>query len=222
MTVLTPHQKQFVLGPVPVTVRPDWVSIRLADRLHISCCPKLKIARLQSLDEAEYYVLGLAIPADKPMTSLSQSFETKNASEIEDWTGFWSGKWALISGGCCWQDASGCLGFYYRHAGGAVWISSSPALLSDYLPNTAASPRISWQVTHAKGMDWIPAPFTTRENIYKLLPGRTINPRTGVLGSVQFAEPNNSADADVQILVSTLQTILANWGRRTFARDLLR
>ena len=159
MTALTPHQKQFVLGSMPITVRPDWVSIHLEARLVLSHCPKLRATRLQSLDGAEFYLLGLAILAEKAMTTIAETFPLKDASDIEDWTGFWAGKWALVSVNYCWQDASGCLGLYYRQVGGDFWISSSPVLLSDYLPHTPPTARIPWQVTHEKGMDWIPSPF---------------------------------------------------------------
>lgn len=205
-----------MLGPHPVGVRPDWVTIRLTDRLVLSHCPKLNVARLRSRDGAEFHLLGLAVLADVAGASVAEVFSSKDSSEIEGWTGFWAGKWALISSSTCWQDASGCLGVYYRHAGDDVWISSSPALLSDHLPDTAPLPRIPWRVTHGKGMDWIPAPLTTREGIYKALPLRTVDPQTGAMRSVRFAAANKRAETGEQALASATRTIVANWAQSGF------
>src|SRR5262249_20420505 len=63
------------------------------------------------------------------------------SAEIEQWTGFWAGKWTLISADRCWQDAAGLLGIYYRHAAERTWISSSPAILGGYLPYVEPAPR---------------------------------------------------------------------------------
>lgn len=221
MSVLLAHQKQFVLGPHPVRIRPDWICIRLGDHLVLSHCPKLRAHQLVSSDGVPFCLLGLAILADQPSTSVAEAFGSKPASQIEEWTGFWAGKWALVSAGRCWQDASGLIGLYYRHTLGNVWISSSPAILSDYLPGARPTNRLPWRVRHEKGMDWIPAPFSTREEVYKVLALRTIDPRSGELRSVRFAAANGNPGGDVGMLASTLQTILGNWGKEGFTQHLL-
>ena len=81
MTTFRSHQKQFVLGPEPVRVRPDWISFQLADRVVLSCCPKLRATRLRSLDGKEYFLLGVAVLADVPAT-IPELFQTKSSSEI--------------------------------------------------------------------------------------------------------------------------------------------
>src|SRR5262249_46510133 len=134
LQALIAHQKQFVLGHLPVRVRPEWESRQLTDRLFLSFCPKLRITRLQSSDGKVYYLLGLAVRADIPGCSIEEAFASRHSSEIEEWTGFWAGKWALISAERCWQDAAGLLGICYREAVGNVWISSSSAILGGYLP----------------------------------------------------------------------------------------
>jgi hypothetical protein len=215
MTTFRSHQKQFVLGPEPVRVRPDWISFQLADRVVLSCCPKLRATRLRSLDGKEYFLLGVAVLADVPAT-IPELFQTKSSSEIEDWTAFWAGKWALISAASCLQDVSGCLGIYYREHQGTVWLSSSPALLSDHLPGAAPLPRIPWKITHETGIDWIPVPLTTREHVYKLLPGRKIAPGTGAITPTRFAAASGVTDIDDRALASTLKMIVANWARMEF------
>ena len=65
MTALTAHQKQFVLGPAPVSIRPDWIAVRVAEDLVLSHCPKLPVTPLRSADGVRYWLLGLAVPADE-------------------------------------------------------------------------------------------------------------------------------------------------------------
>lgn len=216
MTVFRPHQKQFILGPRPVSVWPDWVAINVADNLVLSACPKLNITRLRSRDGVTYYLLGLALLADQAMKTVAEVFPSKDSSEIEDWTGFWAGKWALICATCIWPDATVCLGICYRKVGGAVWISSSPALLGDHIPNAPSEPFIAWQVRHRTGIDWVPVPLTTRENVYKLMALRTIHPITGATRPVKFSAAADDASADDQSFAAAFKTIMANWARTDF------
>ncbi len=216
MQALVAHQKQFVLGPEAVRVRPEWEALQLADRLILSLCPKLRVSRLRSRDGKDYYLLGLAIPADTPGSTVERGFPSKHSSEIEDWTGFWAGKWALISATQCWQDAAGLLGLYYRQTADGLWISSSPAILGGYLPNVEPAKRLPWRIAHEKGMDWIPAPLTTRENVFKLLALRTIEPVSGAIRPVRFSAAQSTETKDVRLLAATLKTVMGNWGEAAF------
>jgi hypothetical protein len=214
---LIAHQKQYVLGPAPVSVRPDWIAVRISNGLFLSHCPKLLITRLRSRDGVDYVLLGLAVAADEPMKSVASGFHLRTSSDIEPWTGFWAGKWLLVSSECCLQDASGCLGVHYRRIGDDIWISNSPALLGSHLPNAPQSAKLPWRVIHNKGIDWIPAPFTTRDGVYKVLPLRTIDPRSGRMRPVRFARlDDDDASADHRLLASTLRIIMANWGQADF------
>lgn len=215
MQALIAHQKQFVLGPATVRVRPEWEALQLGDRLTLSYCPKLRIARLRSRDGKDYCLLGVAVLSDRPGVSIEAAFDQRESSEIEEWTGFWAGKWALISAEHCWQDAAGLLGIYHRRAGGSIWISSSPAILGGYLPHISPAPRLPWNIAHEKGMDWIPAPLTTRENVFKLLALRTIDPRSGEIRPVRFAAARQRV-RDITTLASALQNVMGNWGRLAF------
>ena len=216
LQALIAHQKQFVLGPLPVRVRPEWESLQLADQLVLSLCPKLRAARLRSKDGKDYYLLGLAVLADVPGSSIERTFLSKHSSEIEEWTGFWAGKWVLISAERCWQDAAGMLGLYHRRTSAGVWISSSPAILGGYLPNVAPAARLPWKIAHEKGMDWIPAPLTTRENVFKLFALRSIDPQTGAIRPVRFTAAESSSTKDIRVLASTLKTLMGNWGQLDF------
>ena len=214
MTLL-PHQKQFILGPADIKVRPDWKVVPLGERLVLSHCPKLRTVRLRSSDGMEFYLLGLAVLANET-ASIPDRFEAKHSSEIEDWSGYWAGRWALLSAQRCCQDAGGLLGIYYRQTKDGVWLSSSPALLGNHLPHIPAAERIPWQVKHQIGMDWIPTPFTTRREIRRLLPQRTIDPRTGSMQPVRFVVAKVSAGSDAQTFATCLKTVLLNWQRTDF------
>ena len=216
MQALVAHQKQFVLGPLAVGVRPEWDSVQLSNQLVLSFCPKLRVAKLHSRDGRQFYLLGLAVPADEPASSIEQTFSSKHSAEIEEWTGFWAGKWVLVSAERCWQDAAGLLGIYHRHTPNGVWLSSSPAILGGYLPNVRPAARLSWRIAHEKGMDWIPAPLTTRENVFKVLALRTIDPRSGQIRPVRFSAARNDGTKDIRVLASALKTVMGNWGRTEF------
>ncbi len=202
-------------------VRPEWECLQLTDQLILSVCPKLRITKLRSSNGRDYYLLGLAVPADVPGSSVERSFSSKHSSEIEEWTGFWAGKWALISAEQCWQDAAGLLGLYHRETSGRLWISSSPAILGGYLPNVEPATRLPWRIAHEKGMDWIPVPLTTRENVFKLLALRTIDPRTGAIRPVRFSCAGSSPTKDVRVLASTLKTVMGNWGGAQFRERMI-
>jgi hypothetical protein len=221
MAKLVTHQKQYVLGPKPVRVRSDWICETVSEGLVLSHCPKLAVQRLQSQDGIDFWLLGLAVPADEPGHTIAEIFHSKDSAEIEAWTGFWAGRWLLISQDFCWQDASGSLGVNYREVDGNIWLSSSPALLGKHLPNAPALPRIPWRIAHAKGMDWIPTPFTTREGIYKLLPQRTIDPRRRSIRPVRFVRPSRDLSEDAGVLASALKTVMINWERCDFSQRLV-
>lgn len=220
MTSLIAHQKQFLLGPRAVRLRPDWISIELAPRLILSHCPKLKVTPLQSKDGAQFYVLGLGVLANRPGATIRDAVSGTHSEEIENWTGFWAGRWAVISASACWQDAAGCFGLYYRSTQNGLWISNSPALLGDHVPGETQLPRIPWTIKHGKGMDWIPLPLSTRENVYKLLPLRRIDPRTSRIEPIRFRAPT-SQPSDPQLLANTLKTIMANWGGLPYRKRLV-
>jgi hypothetical protein len=213
---LVAYQKQFVLGPLPVSVRADWRTIRIADGLVLSRCPKLRIERLQSKDGAPYWLVGIAVRADEPMSAIAEGFPLWDSAEIENWSGFWAGRWFLISPQRCWQDHTGCFGIFHRRVGTGFWISNSAALLGDHLPGAPSAARLPWHIVDNKGIDWIPLPFSTREGIYRLLTLRTIEPQTGRITPLRFAAPPLDAGGDVQAIACALKTIMTNWAQAGF------
>lgn len=212
---LVAHQKHFVLGPLPIVVRPDWRTVRIAEGLILSHCPKLRIQQLQSKNGVPYWLVGIAVRADEP-SAISEGFPLRDSAEIENWSGFWAGRWCLISADRCWQDVTGCFGIYHRRVGTRAWISNSSALLGDYLPGAPSATRLPWQIVDSTGIDWIPPPFSTREGIYRLLPLRTIEPQTGGITPLRFDPPPMNTGEEIQAVVSALKTIMTNWAQADF------
>jgi hypothetical protein len=209
------HQKQFLIGPLPVFIRLDWLAVEMGQDLILSHCPKLRVQALRSKDGIACWLLGLPIPADDATTSIADVFHLRTITEIEDWTGFWAGKWLLVCAQRCWQDASGCLGVHWRRINRDIWISSSPALLGAHLPAAPESARLPWRVFHGKGLDWIPAPFTTRADVYKVPPLRTVDPRDGSTRPVHFIGAGPAASG-IGTFAATLKAIMTNWERAEF------
>jgi hypothetical protein len=214
MAEIFPHQKQYVLGPKPIAIRPDWISHRLSDVLVLSHCPRLRAADLRTSDGVTFILLGLAVLADPAETrAIADASSSRTSSEIEEWTSCWAGRWLLISERACYQDASGQIGLCTRRVGAELWISSSPAILGDHLPGARPAPRLPWQIAHAQGMDWIPAPLTTRDGVLRVLPMRVLDPRNGSIRPVRYAPPTGEG---IGQLAEYLKTVMVNWTRTGF------
>ena len=85
MALLVAHQKQYVLGPSAVRIRPDWVATPIDDGLILSHCPRLAVHQLRARDDRHFWLLGLAVPADEIVDSLAAAFSARDSSEIETW-----------------------------------------------------------------------------------------------------------------------------------------
>jgi len=205
-----PHQKQFLLGPRPVQVGPNWKRVQVGDSLYLSYCAYLAVDRLISCDGEAYFLLGFAVSAVD--SELAAGFSRLNAADVEGATAFWAGKWALISKSACITDASGCLGIYYRRFDGEVWLASSPAILGKHLPGATEAPLIGWEVKHGVGIDWIPAPLSTRRGVYKLLPQRRINPLSGKI------TPQSPIPEFGPGMAEFLTTIMRRWSESALPR----
>lgn len=221
MAILAAYPKQYAIGPAPIRPRPDWCVIEISERLFLSHCPKLRVTHLRSRDHRDYWLLGLAVPTDHPVTSIADAFALKDSAEVEAWTGFWAGKWLLVAANGCWQDASGLLALHYRRVEDEIWLSSSTKLLGERLPNSSVADRIPWHIAHEKGIDWIPAPYTTRRGIHKLLPQRTIDLRTGAIRVVEFSPSGCDPGGAPTVLAGALKTALGNWAQYGFKEHWL-
>ena len=72
------------------------------------------------------------------------------------------------------MDAAGLLGCYFRRdPTGAVWASSSPALLTD-LPGMPAPRVVAPPPAIRKGLDWCPPPASRLEGVDRLLPSQRL------------------------------------------------
>ncbi|MFV2064628.1 MAG: hypothetical protein ACC726_14130, partial [Chloroflexota bacterium] len=145
------HLRQFLIGPEPRLVRPDWRSTALSPGIHLSHCPTLPLRT-----DAAGMVLGDAIAsgsgADGPRT--------------------WAGRWVLLSGTRLQMDAGGLLGCFFRSSQTGFWVSSSPEILrelSPELPLHADRLERDWRL-----MDWYPPPHSAIAGIGRLLPSQVL------------------------------------------------
>jgi hypothetical protein len=219
---IVPHQKQYVLGPARVAVRPDWKALQISPDLWLSHCPKLPILHLTSEDGVKYWLIGHAVLCDAAM-SVADAFQHTNSSDVTSWTARWAGHWVLVSDRGVLPDASGSISTYYRADPGGLWISSSAAILGSLLPGLSPAKRIPWGVQHRVGWDWIPTPLAGREGVGKLLPLRSIDPRSGAIRLIELpalAEPIGEENA-LEQFCEAFSTIISNVPRLGHRRCLV-
>lgn len=145
------HLRQFLIGPEPRLVRPDWHTVELSSGIHLSHCPTLPLRV-----DAAGTVLGDAIATETP----------------DGGPRSWAGRWVLLSGTRLQLDAGGLLGCFYRPTDVGYWVSSSPEILRHLEPELPThSDRLerNWRV-----MDWYPPPRSAIEGIGRLLPSQVL------------------------------------------------
>jgi hypothetical protein len=121
----------------------------------------------------------------------------------------WAGRWVLVGEDALHADACCALGCFYRNAGDAVWISSSPALIND-LPGVDPAPEIGPPLPGiGKGMDWYPPPASRFVGIARLLPSQTLDLRDGTVHGrgLPAPVPQSAPYAD---LIDTAAGLLKN------------
>jgi len=209
MQPLRAHKKQFLIGPQFVPVHPDWREFAIGARLVLSADPALNVQRLQSADGVRYWLIGYAVLSDRK-EGLSVAFAEVESNAVVDWTATWTGRWVLITPEHCLPDASGSLGIFYRAAQGSVWLSSSVAILACCIPGESVPSAIPWGAAHERGMDWIPAPLTTRNGILRLQPFRRIAMTTGDVSVVSMPSLSVRTGNPIADMTSRLITIVQN------------
>ena len=182
----------------------------MGSELFLSADPALKVQECVSADGVSFWVLGHALLSDR-RGRLEDAFPEVMSDDVLSWTASWSGRWLLITRERCVPDASGSLGLFYTKNGESVWLSSSIALLSHYVPQQTEPPAIKWDVVHGRGIDWIPIPMSTREGVLKLLPFRSISTTTGQIAPLTMPSLGVSpSDEPIVELASRLVMIARN------------
>jgi hypothetical protein len=167
------HTRQFLLGPEPREVRPDWLTRPVSDGLHLSHCPTLPVAATP-----HGLVVGDAIATVSP----------------DGGPDTWSGRWIVIDDGALRLDTGGLLGCFTRVTDAGQWVSSSLEILRRLDPElTRHEDRLerNWRI-----MDWYPPPHSAVEGIARLLPSQALDVLTGEVRRVDLPLPNAVADAE--------------------------
>lgn len=171
------HRRQFVIGPEPLSTIRGWVTHELAPHVWVSHCPELRTAWMKDADGAQWGILGLAVEsyADRP-DPISQ-IRAAPTNEVGELHHGWAGRWILV-GPEIHPDAAGLLGCFFGHSsGGAMWASSSPALLSGLIQGTnTIDPR---RLRYDTGVSWYPPPRSRIGGMRRLLPSQSLQMPSG-------------------------------------------
>lgn len=182
---MTVHSRQFLLGPEPRQVRPDWLTRQLSNGLHLSHCPTLPVVAT-----SHGLVLGDAIDTDSP----------------EGDPDSWSGRWVCIDGDTLRVDTGGLLGCFLRVTDMGQWVSSSLEILrvlDPQVPPHQDRLERNWRV-----MDWYPPPHSALEGISRLLPSQVLDLSTGQTRRVDVPLPHAFADGDEATLIARVRARL--------------
>lgn len=208
------HQRQFVVGPRPVKVNPDWVIHQIPSIGYLCHSPELRIATATDSTGTVWYLLGLAVQADQ--ARLDPVYEIAHASDqsIEHISHSWAGRWVLIGAQKVYMDSAGLLGCFYGFkerddTGKELWVSSSAALLASVIEADTTLVRV---IEHRKGIDWYPGPHSAFKSVRRLLPSQILSFPNGAVHSRQLVslsgEPvsyETLLDQLQQYLVTTVQ-----------------
>lgn len=190
------HRRQFVIGPTPLQVTPKWISVDLGGAT-LSCCPALPISSAFDRNGNRWHLLGVAIQTRKDRAQPLKDIEESTSSEVADRYSDWAGRWVLVGNGEIHMDACGLLGCYYTTDDeGAVWLSSSAAILRSYVARSANSVT---RLVHSLGMDWFPPPASGFDRIRRLLPSQILSFGGGIRHRPLFRPPVG-ARTDEQLL----------------------
>ena len=200
-------RRQFLIGPRPLLIRPDWVVRDLGDGCYLTHCPTLPVAASSDISGRPTCLLGLAVQTAAHRPSPADEIHQLEARSIEETTDTWSGRWILVTGAKLSMDASGLLGAFYRTAqAGGTWISSSAAVLAS-LPGTPACKPDSRRLRHGFGIEWFTPPLSGYVGIRRLLPSQQMDIRTGDISPKRLMPAIDGSQAYPELLAK-LQSIL--------------
>ncbi len=178
------HHRQFMIGPEPMKVHPDWQVETVNGCGILSYCPKLSVRKIISRGGAEYVLIGMAVQSDASRPAPVEELKDLQAG-VADLTDSWAGRWILIADGVLQTDAAGMMGCMYSVMGGATCVSSSTTLL-----RTPQTPVFDDRILeHGVGLEWYIAPFSRYEGIRRLLPSQQLDLKTGRICAKRLFKP---------------------------------
>lgn len=179
-TPLRLHRRQFLLAPRPIAVAEGWTSERLGPGLHLHRCPELRVERAEDAEGRGWVLLGRAVETDPVRSAPLASLAAAPSASVPALSHDWAGRWLLIGpfagqGVRLYPDASALLGcLYCRDAEGALWVSSSPALLAEHAPGVAPALGDPRALAYNQGVSWYPPPRARFAAMRRLLPSQAL------------------------------------------------
>lgn len=177
------HHRQYVIGPEPVLVRPDWRSVDLEPGLFVSHCPSLRNGAATDADGADWILLGLAVQTVADAPDPLEAIGGARTADVPELLPAWAGRWLLIGDGRVHLDASGLLGCIHGQDGsGRTWASSSPSLAKRLIsPETPVATSSNLGSNAWVGFGHYPPPITRSDFMRKLLPSQVLELRDGAI-----------------------------------------
>lgn len=177
---MRPHRRQFIIGATAMPIYDDWCVCQLSSSVWLSHCPDLRVGRATDADGDGWVLLGQAIEsrADRAMP-LNEITRTPTA-QVPDLYASWAGRWVLVGAAHIHLDASGLLGCFYGRLDGQMWVSSSPALLSQILQTDSVTTDAR-VLRYREGIAWFPPPQSRFLEMHRLLPSQVLDYTTGNL-----------------------------------------
>ncbi len=166
------HNRQFVIGSQPFLVDDDWCCRQLDRSTWISHSPNLRVGWATDQDGVTWGLLGLAVEISANIEPIEQICQLSSDEVINSYAN-WTGRWLLIGNGQIHLDANGLLGCYYGwDAQGAIWISSSCALLVKILQVSNFDSRF---LEYGRGISWYTPPLSRFAGIKRLLASQILD-----------------------------------------------
>lgn len=173
-----PHKRQFVMaavGPEPT----GWLRKELADGLHLSHCPDLRVTSGRTRTGIPFHFLGEPSRLSTAVGRIAAIESPEPSRQLADSVYHLGGKWALLFDRWLITDAAGLMPvFFGRNPRQELCIGSSLQLLVD-LQFDGLNPRSTRTPVWGRPIDWFPPPGTPFLGIAKLLPGQVLDRTCG-------------------------------------------
>ena len=124
---------------------------------------QLNISKAMTADGKEVFLLGNAFCMDEAGKSVISDIEGSTEAELKGATGYWTGRWALLSESFLLTDACALMSAFYIVSDGEFYVSSSLALITAVLGLKTAY-KVSKQ-----GLTWHFVPDTVVEGVSALV-----------------------------------------------------
>lgn len=188
------HRRQFAIGPNPILVNDRWKHIKISEKTFLSYDSALPIQQGFRPDGEPFFLLGIPVQSDPSRREPADEAEqcSGDISKIYD---TWTGRWIYIGASELHMDYAGLLGCFYVFSNGALWISSSVAILSEIIMRNNTS--LASMATRST-LNWYPLPRARNPLIRSLLPSQVLKLPSGQLEPKQLFPSERFYDSELE------------------------